>query len=234
MKSEKTPDAGGLVIFSAGSKGGVGKSIASIATIDTLLDAGVNPVLVETDTSNPDVWKIYGNELDHRLLDLDGVEGWMDLVNYADEMKGRTIVVNTAARNNESLAKFGNMLNDNLGELGRKFVTFWVINRQRDSLELLKDFLVAMPNSKTHVFRNGYFGEEHKFDLYNGSKIRATIESNGGRSYNFPDLADRVIDEIYTKRVTIARAMQDMPIGNRTELRRWRVLARDVVNDALS
>lgn len=234
MKSEKAPEKGGEIIFSAGSKGGVGKTILSIATIDTLLSTGVKPVLVESDTSNPDVWKMYGNELEHRLLNLDTVDGWMDLVNFAEEIKGRTIVVNTAARNNESLAKFGKMLNDNLGELDRKLVTFWVINRQRDSLELLKDFLDVMPASKTHVFRNGYFGDEHKFDLYNGSKIRGSIEGQGGRSYHFPDLADRVVDELYSKRMTIEQAMQAMPIGNRTELRRWRELARDVVNDALT
>jgi len=234
MKSEKAPTAGGEIVLSAGSKGGVGKTIVSIATIDALLAADVKPVLVETDTSNPDVWKIYGNELDHRLLNLDSVEGWMDLVNYADEMKGRTIVVNTAARNNESMAKYGNMLNDNLGELGRRLITFWVINRQRDSLELLKDYMQVMPSSATHVFRNGYFGEEHKFDLYNGSKLKGTVEGKGGRSYNFPDLADRVVDEIYSKRLTIDKAMQDMPIGNRTELRRWRELAKDIVHDALA
>lgn len=37
-----------------------------------------------------------------------------------------------------------------------------------------------------------YLGTERSFELYNGSKIRAAIEKNGGRSLNFPEVADRV------------------------------------------
>lgn len=238
MSSKKGADNGSntnaQIIFCAGGKGGVGKSILSIATTDTLYTDGVNPVLIESDTSNPDVYKIYGDVLDHRLMNLDTVDGWMDLVNFADEMKGRTIVVNTAARSQEGLQKFGKMLSENLPELGRELITFWVINRQRDSLELLRDYMDYMPQSRIRVFRNGYFGEEHKFELYNGSKLKETVEASGGRSFNFPDLADRVTDELYSRRVPVHVASQDLPMGNRAELRRWRVLAQDVIRDALN
>lgn len=222
------------IILSAGSKGGVGKSMVSIATIDTLQSMGEDLALVESDTSNPDVFKMYGSTLPHRLMNLDTVDGWMDLVNYADEMKGKTIVVNTAARNNEGVARFGAMLRDSLSELDRDLITFWVINRQRDSLELLKAFMGALPESMVHVFRNGYFGDEHKFELYNGSKIRVAIEEKGGCSYHFPDLADRVVDDLYSKRLTIETALQELPIGNRAELKRWRGVAQDVVRGALA
>lgn len=233
MTSKTKEAARSRIIMSAGSKGGVGKTIVSIAAIDTLLEAGQQVALVETDTSNPDVYKMYGDTLPHRLMDLDTVDGWMDLVNYVDEMRGHTIVVNTAARNNAGIEKFGAMLRDSLGELDRDLVTFWVINRQRDSLELLKAFTQSLPESSVHVFRNGYFGEEHKFELYNNSKIRTAIEEKGGRSYHFPELADRVVDDLYSKRLTVEQAIQDLPIGNRAELRRWRTAAQDVVRDAL-
>ena len=42
-----------------GSKGGVGKSIVSMATIDYLQEQGESILLIESDTSNPDVWKGY-------------------------------------------------------------------------------------------------------------------------------------------------------------------------------
>lgn len=38
----------------------------------------------------------------------------------------------------------------------------------------------------------------------------------------FPDLADRVSDDIYSKRMSIAIALKELPIGNRAELTRWR------------
>jgi hypothetical protein len=70
--------------------------------------------------------------------------------------------------------------------------------------------------------RNGYFGDEAKFELYNGSKTREAIEERGGLSMTFPDLADRVSDDLYSKRMSIAVAAQELPIGNRAELNRWR------------
>jgi len=96
-----------------------------------------------------------------------------------------------------------------------------VINRQRDSLELLKDYMDAIPDTLVHVVRNGYFGDEKKFELYNSSKTRSAVESRGGQSLNFPDLADRVSDDLYSKRLSIAKALKELPIGNRAELSRW-------------
>ena len=131
------------------------------------------------------------------------------------------MVINTAARNNTGVSAYGTTLNSTLAELQRDLVTLWVINRQRDSLELLKDYMDAIPDTLVHVVRNGYFGDEKKFELYNSSKTRSAVESRGGQSLNFPDLADRVSDDLYSKRLSIAKALKELPIGNRAELSRW-------------
>jgi hypothetical protein len=73
-----------------------------------------------------------------------------------------------------------------------------------------------------HVVRNGYFGEERKFELYNSSTTRASIESKGGKSITFADLADRVADDLYSKHLSILTATRTLPLGNRAELSRWR------------
>jgi len=210
------------IYVSGGSKGGVGKSIQSVALIDTLMTQGAKLLLIESDTSNPDVWKMYKDEIQAVTLDLDDADGWIDLVNLCDQHPDHSVVVNTAARNNRGVAAYGATLNTTLPELQRELVTFWIINRQRDSLELLLDYMAALPSSKTHVVRNAYFGEERKFELYAGSKVRQRVEDAGGLSLTFPDLADRVSDDIYSKRLSIGRAMQELPIGNRAELARWR------------
>jgi hypothetical protein len=133
------------------------------------------------------------------------------------------VVVNTAARSNAGVVKFGNTLGTSLPELGKSLVGLWAINRQRDSLELLKDFMDAMPTCRLHVLRNLYFGEESKFELYAASKtLRPRVENAGGKSLNFPDLADRVADDLYKERLTIKVAVEKLPLGNRAELRRWR------------
>ncbi|OTP70408.1 nucleotide-binding protein [Caballeronia sordidicola] len=208
-----------------GSKGGVGKTIVTMATIDYLQSRGETVLLIESDTSNPDVYKAYEQSTRAELLDLDEADGWIQLVNFCDAEPESVVVVNTAARNNKGVSAYGETLNSTLAELKRKLVTLWVINRQRDSLELLKQYRDAFPhsaNTAVHVVRNGYFGDELKFELYNGSKVREAIEECGGLSVTFPDLADRVSDDFYSNRMSIARAAQELPIGNRAELNRWR------------
>jgi hypothetical protein len=205
-----------------GSKGGVGKSMVSMATLDYLQEQGESVLLIESDTSNSDVWKTYKDSVEAELVDLDDADGWIQLVNLCDSKPECIVVINTAARNNQGVSAYGNTLNNTLTELKRDLVTLWVINRQRDSLELLKEYMDAIPDSLVHVLRNGYFGDEKKFQLYNDSKTRSAVESRGGQSLNFPDLADRVSDDLYSKRLSIAKALKELPIGNRAELSRWK------------
>ncbi|MFM0140456.1 protein mobD [Caballeronia grimmiae] len=208
-----------------GSKGGVGKSIVTMATIDYLQTLGETVLLIESDTSNADVYKAYRDSTRAELVDLDEADGWIQLVNLCDANAECVVVVNTAARNNRGVSAYGETLNSTLAELKRRLVTLWVINRQRDCLELLKQYRDAFPqsaNTAVHVVRNGYFGDEAKFELYNGSKVRDAIEQQDGLSVTFPDLADRVSDALYNGRMSIAVAAKELPIGNRAELNRWR------------
>ncbi|RTL80113.1 MAG: protein mobD [Hyphomicrobiales bacterium] len=204
-----------------GSKGGVGKSLVTMGLVHNLTQRGEDVFVIDADTSNPDVFKSYENEVVCELVNLDEADGWIRFVNICDEYKGSNIVVNTAARNNVGVAAYGRTLSQSLEELERELVTLWVINRQRDSLELLQDYIDAIPNSMVHVLKNGYFGADTKFELYNSSDVKSSVEKQGGRSLLFPDMADRVSDDLYSNRLSIARAWQTMPIGNRAELRRW-------------
>lgn len=204
---------------------------ASLA--DTLLARKENILLIESDTSNPDVYKMYSDDVETRLLDLDTADGWIDLVNTCDERKDLTVVINTAARNNKGVAAYSQTLKNTLKELERELVTFWVINRQRDSVELLKEYIEELPDARVHVVRNGHFGEEGKFELYNDSKLRKQVEDAGGLSLMFPDLADRVSDALYSQRLSIQAALESMPIGNRAELQRWRSAAQKMFEKAL-
>lgn len=217
-----------------GSKGGVGKSMVTMALIDHLVKQEHGVLLVESDTSNPDVWKAYRDEVDAHTLNLDEANGWIELVNIVDAAGDKTPVINTAARNNQGVTRYGETLASTLGELSRDLVTLWVINRQRDSLELLKEYTEALPDSTVHVIRNGYFGDEEAFELYNGSKVRQAVESKGGKSLTFPNLADRVSDDIYTKRLSLSRAASELPIGNRAELRRWQTLTARMFDEVVT
>src|SRR5262249_24758477 len=161
-------------------------------------DQNSRVILVECDTSNPDVFKTYGQhpEVHPELLDLDGAAGWIQLVNVCDEHRGTPIVINSAARNNVAVRLYGGTLEGSLEDLGRRWVALWMINRQRDSLELLSEFMRAAPRAEVHAVRNAYFGREGTFELFNTSKVRTEVEERGGKSVTFPELATRVADDI--------------------------------------
>ena len=210
------------IFLVGGGKGGVGKSLMSMALLDFLQAGGQEPFLVETDTSVPDVFKTYQEETAGELVNLDEREGWIELVNLVESRADSTIVINTGARNQTGVSNFGRTLSKALGELGRKLVVLWMIDRKRESLELLSDFMAAIPEAEVHVVRNLYLGSEKKFELYNGSKMKSGIEGKGSRSINLPELADRVTDAMNKGRMTIAKATGELSLGDRMELERWR------------
>ena len=210
------------ICFIVGGKGGVGKSMASMGTVDFFVKhLGRKIILIECDTSNPDVGKtLLDNEYVEVIsLSLDTIDGWIELVNCC-ESSDRDIIINSAARLEASIAKFINILVGSLEELRRILISLWVINRQRDSIELLKKYMEIVPG-ELHVVRNTFYGEPEQFQLFNESKTRTEAEKRGA-TINLPDLADRVADDLYSKRLSIDKAAEIMPLGNRSEIKRWR------------
>ena len=130
------------------------------------------------------------------------------------------------------MEKYGATLKETLGELQRSLTALWVINRQRDSVELLRAFLDVFPDALVHVCRNLYFGEADKFELYNESKTRKAIEQNG-RTLDFPELANWVADKLYSERLPIWEALAGLPLGDRAELLRWRSRCGEMFGRAL-
>lgn len=221
------------IFLIGGGKGGVGKSLLSMTVVDFLSCTERAPFLVETDTSVPDVYKTYQSETGGELVNLDEREGWIELVNLVENKPDSTFVINTGARNQTGIGNFGKTLCRALPQLKRKLVAFWLIDRKRESLELLSDFLEAIPDAEMHVVRNMYLGAEKKFELYNGSKMRAAVEKNGGRSLNFPEVADRVTDAMNKGRLTIAKAVNELSLGDRMELERWRDECKTMLSEVI-
>ena len=231
MASKLKNNSSSFLYFVGGSKGGVGKSILCMLLADFLTQYRHRKIiLVESDTSNPDVGKTFTHNDDVEVisLSLDNADGWIELVNYS-EASDKDIVINSAARSGEAVEKFGGTLIGSLEELQRQLVSFWVINRQRDSIELLKKYMDVVPG-ELHVVRNTFYGEPRKFELFNNSKTKIEAEKRGA-TIDFPDLADRVTDDLYSKRLPVVKAAEEMPLGNRAELKRWRSIGWKMFDD---
>ena len=217
----------GAILYVGGSKGGVGKSMMAFALIDYLKERGRSVLFLETDNANPDVFKAHQPHENETLVckpvNLDVAEGWIELVNLCDAHPGHVAVINSAARSTTGIEKYGETLKETLADLQRELTAFWLINRQLDSVELLRSFLAVFPDALVHVCRNLHFGEAGRFTIYNESKTRKAIEQRG-RTLDFPELANRVADKLYSERLPIWEAMAGLPLGDRAELKRWRSL----------
>ena len=212
-----------------GGKGGVGKSTVAMAMLDIL---GPSAVLVETDTSNPDVAKAYADTNTTHALDLDERGGWIELVDLANETDG-PLVINGAAGSLGGL-KNVEILTGAIEELGRKLIVLFVMSRTRDSLELLADHRAILPleAARTWAVLNAFYGTSDQFKRYHESNQKKEIEASAG-TLLFPDLADRVLDQINNERLTIAKAAEVLTIGNRSELNNWRSAAQAELKKAL-
>jgi hypothetical protein len=221
------------VIYVGGGKGGVGKSLMATAVVDFLLADEKKVHLIETDTSAPDVFKTYKDICESTQVNLSEKEGWMEMGNLIGAQPGSTFVVNTAAANHMGVRDFGNILTRVVEGMKRRLIVLWMIDRKRESMELLAHFLESIPGAELHVVRNMYLGLEKKFELYNTSKLKATIEGKGGKSLNFSDLADRVTDVMNRQRWTITTAIGELPYGDRMELERWRDECKSMLREAI-
>jgi len=224
------------VFYVGGSKGGVGKSLFSFALVDYLLNNDKSVLLVDTDTDNPDVFKAHKDldlpNLVCRLNSLDDADGWADLLDTVQSYPEHTVVINAAARTKTSTASYGEIMKGALQDMQRTLIVFWVINRHRDSIELLYSFQETFAEETIHVCRNLYFGDSQRFELYNSSQARELVEKNG-LTLDFPDVANRVADWLYSSRKSIRAALPEMPYGTRAELQRWRSACTEMFNLAL-
>ena len=219
------------IIFVGGGKGGVGKSLVSMSVIDVLLTRGESVVLIESDDSNPDVYKSVNKLVKSVVLNLDGEDGYLSLCNVIESNPKAFIVVNTAARATKPIIDHGGIVVDTAKELKRELVMLWTINRQRDSVELLCDFLNGVGNdfSETHAVINTYWGAPEKFMRYNNSKQKDRVTS----TIAFPELNDMVSDKLNDNRWALSNADSGMTIAERSVLSRFRKAANESLNGVL-
>lgn len=216
-----------------GGKGGVGKSMTSMAMLDWLLHErkADNILLVETDTSNPDVFKSYEStpKIATRILDLDTDSGWVYLMNDlpAWSKAGTHIVVNTAARSSVMLTRQLPYFLAGANELGMRIELLWPINRQLDSLLLLDEVLQAAPDLSVTVVRNLYAGTETMFIRYENSNLRKRV-----RTIDLPNLNDLVADQIYCNRLPLHEDSA-LLFGERSMLNRFRKESSEQFNKLL-
>ena len=212
------------IIQVRGSKGGVGKSMMSIALLHCLLEREKDLLLIETDEANPDVAKVYRRDVHTIAVSLSTAQGWAELSNVIEAHKDRIVVINTRAADQESVSANTSRFWRAAKALSCRVVTFWVISRDFDPVLQLSEYLKTVPdgvNQITHVVKNLYHSPDGRFPTYEGSNVKSIIEQGGGRDIKLPIMAVRNRERIYDKRETIREILDNAPIGDRIEMELW-------------
>ena len=168
------------VYYVTGEKGGVGKTLVTKGVVHWVDTQGKDFVVVDSDTSNPDVARAYGagvadkdmakaakgRALDVRTLSLDFLDGWAALVDCAQEHPRRCWLsmwgpgagwcrtrVLSGCGGVADAAEHGILAG--LRDAGRPFVVLWVTDGEQDSLQLLKRFREEVgEEGAVHVVKN--------------------------------------------------------------------------------
>lgn len=218
------------IIVVGGGKGGVGKTMVTIGVVDDLITRGEKVVMVETDDSNPDAYKALNKLVTSEICNLDTEDGFIALGNIIEANKDACVVVNCAARTTKGLVTHGGIVADVCKEQGRELLMLWPINRQRDSVELLKEFLDgAVGFDSTYVLKNTYFGAPEKFLLFDNSaqKKRAT------GIVVWPELNDLLADKLNSSRLALNSSVEGSTIAERSVLQRYRNAVGDAAKGML-
>ncbi|MDR1622079.1 MAG: hypothetical protein LBS00_06875, partial [Synergistaceae bacterium] len=135
------------IFYVGGGKGGVGKSMASMTLVQFLIDRyGDSKTihLIETDDSNPDAGRVYKGKIPMTGVTMDEDEkGWILVTSLIEQSRDTLFVINSAARSNMGIRKNGRNFTavlDN-GRIPYDLAILWPLNRQKDSVTLLDEFL---------------------------------------------------------------------------------------------
>ncbi|MGC9129157.1 MAG: hypothetical protein ACP5GA_10580, partial [Acidithiobacillus sp.] len=185
-------------------------------------EKGEQIVLVESDDSNPDAYKALNGIVPCEICNMDDEAGYIKLGNIIEANGKACLVVNTAARATAGMVQHGGIIVDVARELKRDLVMLWPINRQRDSLELLNDFVEnAQGYTAIYAVLNTYFGDPKNFARFHASKLKTRI-----RFLEFPALNDLLADKLVDNRLALSNADAKLQIAERSALRRYREAAK--------
>lgn len=240
------------IIVIHGDKGGVGKSMVAMAIADYVQGTGAPVAVMDADTQNPDVSRMFDGVIPVAQANLREENGWMDLTDFVTQHIGHTIILNTPAGIGEymkaHLAEFAHYLKSL--EVPAEMEMWWTMNVQHDSVNLLNE---AYKNYGEHFarirvvcnlhFANDNASEDGPFLLWFKSTLRTQLEKKGGITIPFPGLHIRVVAKLFApgNRIPFSQAVDatlgealDFTASERHKLQFWQVETKKLFDKAFA
>lgn len=197
------------VLVISGGKGGTGKSTVAISAVAWALLRGMTLSIYDGDAENTDVLKPAERRGVHcAAVDLHVADGWLAVADGLEQRVADLTIVNTPGGITGCSLQHEHMLRAVAQEMGVNLSMVFVLNRQRDSVEILKRLLDGLDDAygadsgisarwTVRAVRNLYWGEAPKFVRFNGSAQSKRVDS----IFDFPDLHDLVADKVIDSRL---------------------------------
>lgn len=216
MTSSKNPlSTSTSVILFHGDKGGVGKSWTCSIFLDWLVKCKFSIALVDGDTRNPDVSRMFSDLMPILNANLRIHDGWMDLTDFMMKHPDKIIVISTPAGIGTELSREFSQFIRTINLLDRALSMFWIMNRLPDSVNLLNEAMQVMGTNLRNkiVVKNLFFGEANKFSRWDNSEAKQRFEEAGGITVALTELHERTVDKLFADNGNIMPfTMAVMPI----------------------
>jgi hypothetical protein len=221
-----------ILTFVGGSKGGTGKSLVCMGLVDYLRKTFPmdDILLFETDATNPDVGRLYkktkGIVVENLALN-EHEDNWSSFIDIIDQSKARHVVVNSMAGANIGVEAQGYFLNEAIDDeiLNVDFKCLWVMNKDKDSVDLLGKFMEQIKHAVIFPVKNLWFGKEFEFNYYNesneGKLVREMVLKRGGMDLTLPTLNQKLTYKLYTQQINFDEIRETVSGGMRISLSHW-------------
>lgn len=191
------------ILFSHGDKGGVGKSQTSRLILDFLISNGQKCALVEADTANPDVKRMFINRIPVQAIDLRSRDGWDELMDYFDSHIGYNIIVNLPAGIGDYLEKNLDFINIFIKSLKNvETEMWWTMSITHDAINLLDKALNQYGSffNKVRVVCNMFWTQDNEagYEAWKESTLRPKVENKYGQTIYMRSLNHRVFAKLIT------------------------------------
>lgn len=224
-----------MLLHVSGSKGGIGKSIASVAISDSLMRHGYKVGLIESDESANDVGKIFASSAIPKFFLTDTRDNHQldGMVQFLRDNSGHIFVQNAGAREvclkRDESAPF--YLTQVLEKSQENLETVWLLtaDSEIDGLVALSRFMEMVP-WRVHILHNLIKGGDLR--SLAGSRIEREVRDRGGRLLTFPECARYVAYQISNHRKAPDIIAQSGPsLLHKAALAHWRKQIDQVISE---
>lgn len=221
------------LVISHGDKGGVGKSIFAMLSVDYALHRGVSVAVVEGDVKIGDVAKRYAGVDAVSVLGVDLDKSGRDAENAItslfrnlEESDAEFVVLNAPANAHKALDSQAEIIVPVAQDLGYEICVGWMIGLEESCATLANDSVICeMADRKIAVVNRHESQYDADFFWFTNPASKDLWEKTGGLVGEIPDLASRVASKLkeYQGMPLAALAGKDSPLHlvDRQVIKNW-------------